>query len=148
MHLQWACVVQTPYLPPVLRPPLCCPDDRPIPTPWIFPTPLFGSHLQGRSHRHVTYRERSSQATWAKLPLSLAVIFKPLHLFRRLLRVPWTARRSKQSILKETNPEYSMDDLMLKLKSQYFGHLLRRADSFEKTPMLVKIEVRRTHDRG
>ena len=67
-----------------------------IPTPCIFPTPLFGSHLQGRSHRHVTYRERSSQATWAKLPLSLAVIFKPLQLFRRLLRVPWTARRSKQ----------------------------------------------------
>ena len=63
--------------------------------------------------------------------------------WRRLLRVPWTARRSKQSILKETNPEYSMDDLMLKLKSQYFGHLLRRADSLEKTLKLGKIEGKR-----
>ena len=63
--------------------------------------------------------------------------------WRRLLRVPWTARRSKQSILKETNPEYSMDDLMLKLKSQYFGHLLRRADSLEKTLKLGKTEAGR-----
>ena len=63
--------------------------------------------------------------------------------WRRLLRVPWSARRSNQSILKETNPEYSLDDLMLKLKSQYFGHLLRRADSLEKTLMLGKIEDRR-----
>ena len=63
--------------------------------------------------------------------------------WKRLLRVPWTARRSKESILKETNPEYSMDDLMLKLKSQYFGHLLRRADSLEKTLKLGKIEGKR-----
>ena len=63
--------------------------------------------------------------------------------WRRLLRVPWSARRSNQSILKETNPEYSLDDLMLKLKSQYFGHLLRRADSLEKTMMLEKIEGKR-----
>ena len=63
--------------------------------------------------------------------------------WRRLLRVPWTARRSIQSILKEISPEYSLEGLMLKLKLQYFGHLMRRADSFEKTLMLGKIEGRR-----
>ena len=61
----------------------------------------------------------------------------------RLLRVPWTARRSNQSILKEINPEYLLEGLMLKLKLQYFGHLMRRANSFEKTLMLGKIEDRR-----
>ena len=60
--------------------------------------------------------------------------------WRRLLRVPWTARRSNQSILKETSPEYSLDGLMLKLELQYFGHLMRRTDSLEKTLMLRKIE--------
>ena len=60
-----------------------------------------------------------------------------------LLRVPWTAGRSNQSILKETNPGCSLEGLMLKLKLQYFGHLMRRADSFEKTMMLIKIEGRR-----
>ena len=60
--------------------------------------------------------------------------------WRRLLRVPWTARRSNQSILKEISPEYSLERLMLKLKLQYFGHLRRRTDSLEKTPMLGKIE--------
>jgi len=63
--------------------------------------------------------------------------------WRRLLRVPWTARRSKQSILKEINPEYSLEGLMLKLKLQYFGHVMQRADSLEKTLMLGKIEGRR-----
>ena len=63
--------------------------------------------------------------------------------WRRLLRVPWIARRSNQSILKEINPEYSLVGLMLKLKLQYFGHLTRRADSLEKTLMLGKIEGRR-----
>ena len=63
--------------------------------------------------------------------------------WRRLLRVPWTARRSNQSILKEISPEYSLGGLMLKLKLQYFGHLMRRTDSLEKTLMLGKIEVRR-----
>ena len=63
--------------------------------------------------------------------------------WRRLLRVPWTARRSNQSILKEISPEYSLGGLMLKLKLQYFGHLMRRADSFEKTLILGKIEGRR-----
>ena len=63
--------------------------------------------------------------------------------WRRLLRVPWTARRSNQSILKEIIPEYSVEGLMLKLKLLYFGHLMRRTDSFEKTLMLGKIEDRR-----
>ena len=63
--------------------------------------------------------------------------------WRRLLRVPWTARRSSQSILKEISPGCSLEGLMLKLKLQYFGHLMRRADSFEKTLMLGKIEGRR-----
>ena len=65
----------------------------------------------------------------------------------RLLRVPCTARRSNQSILKESSPEYSLEGLMLKLKLQYFGHLMRRADSFEKTLMLGKIEGRRRRGR-
>ena len=60
--------------------------------------------------------------------------------WRRLLRVPWTARRSNQSILKEISPEYSLEGLMLKLKLQYFGHVMQRTDSFEKTLMLGKIE--------
>ena len=68
--------------------------------------------------------------------------FEP-HCLRRLLRVPWTARRFNQSILKEISPEYSLEGLMLKLKLQYFGHLMRRADSFEKTLMLEKIEGER-----
>ena len=63
--------------------------------------------------------------------------------WRRLLRVPWTARRSNKSILKEINPECSLEKLMLKLKLQYFGHLMQRADSFEKTLMLRKIAGRR-----
>ena len=62
--------------------------------------------------------------------------------WRRLLRVPWTAWRSNQSILKEISPEYSLEGLMLKLKLQYFGHLMQRTDSFEKTLMLGKIEGR------
>ena len=60
--------------------------------------------------------------------------------WRRLLRVPWTARKSNQSIVKEISPEYSLEGLMQKLKLQYFGHLMRRTDSFEKTLMLGKIE--------
>ena len=63
--------------------------------------------------------------------------------WRRLLRVPWTARRSNQSILKEISPGCSLEGLMLKLKLQYFGHLMQRADSFEKTLMLGKVEGRR-----
>ena len=68
---------------------------------------------------------------------------------KTLKRVPWTARKSNQSILKEISPEYSLEGLMLKLKLQYFGHLMQRADSFEKTLMLRKIEGgRRRGDRG
>ena len=67
--------------------------------------------------------------------------------WRRLLRVPWTARRSNQSILKEISPECSLEGLMLKLKLQYFGHLIRRADSFEKTLMLGKTEGGRRRGR-
>ena len=63
--------------------------------------------------------------------------------WRRLLRVPWTARRSSQSILKKISPGCSLEGLMLKLKLQYFGHLMQRADSFEKTLMVAKIESRR-----
>ena len=63
------------------------------------------------------------------------------------MRVPWTARRSNQSILKEISPEYILEGLMLKLKLQYFGHLMRRADSFEKTLMLGKIEGRKRRGR-
>jgi len=69
--------------------------------------------------------------------------------WRRLLRVPWTAGRSNQSIVKEISPEYSLEGLMLKLKLQYFGHLMQRANSLEKTLMLGKIEGRRRRgDRG
>ena len=67
--------------------------------------------------------------------------------WRRLLRVPWTSRRSDQSILKEINPEYSLEGLMLRLKLQYFGHLVQRTDSFEKTLMLRKTEGRRRGHR-
>ena len=67
--------------------------------------------------------------------------------WRRLLRVPWTARRSTQSILKEISPGCSLEGMMLKLKLQYFGHLMQRADSFEKTLMLGKIEGRRRRGR-
>ena len=67
--------------------------------------------------------------------------------WRRLLRVPWTARRSNQSILKEISPGYSLEGLMLKLKLQYFGHLMRRADSLEKTLMLGRIGSRRRRGR-
>ena len=69
--------------------------------------------------------------------------------WRRLLRIPWTARRSNQSILKEISPEYSLEGLMLKVKLQYFGHLMWRTDSLEKTLMLVKTEGgNRRDDRG
>ena len=66
---------------------------------------------------------------------------------RRLLRVPWTGRRSNKSILKETNPEFLLEGLMLKLKLQYFGHMMRRADSLEKTLMLAKIEGKKRRGR-
>ena len=67
--------------------------------------------------------------------------------WRRLLRVPWTARRLSQSILEEISPEYSLEGLMLKLKLQYFGHLIQRANSLEKTPMLGKTEGKRIREQ-
>ena len=66
-----------------------------------------------------------------------------IEIWKRLLKVPWTARRSNQSILKETNPEHSLKELLLKLKLQYFGHLMQRAHSLEKTLMLGRIEGKR-----
>ena len=79
------------------------------------------------------------------LTLTILLLFNAFKLccWRRLLRVPWTARRSNQSILKATNPEHSLEGLMLKLRLQYFGHLMQRADSLEKILMLGKTEGRR-----
>ena len=79
---------------------------------------------------------------WRKLSAE-ELIFLNLWCLRRLLRVPWTARRWNQSILKEVSPEYSLEGLMLKLKLQYFGHIMWRTDSLEKTLILAKIEGRR-----
>ena len=76
-----------------------------------------------------------------------SVTHSTLWCWRRLLRVPWAARRSNQHILKEISPEYSLEGLMLKLKLQYFGHLMRRTDSLEKTLMLGKIEGGRRRGR-
>ena len=81
----------------------------------------------------------SESWTIKKAELRRADAFE-LWCWRRLLRVPWTARRSNQSILKEISPEYSLEGLILKLKLQYFGHLMQRTDSLEKTLMLGKIE--------
>ena len=89
----------------------------------VFPVVMYGWTIKKAERRRIDAFER-----WC---------------WRRLLRVPWTARRSNQSILKEISPEYSLEGLVLKLKLQYFGHLMWRADSFEKTLMLGKIEGRR-----
>ena len=90
------------------------------------------------SSSHVWMWELGYKQSWAP-----KIDAFELWCWRRLLRVPWTGRRSNQSILKEISPEYSMKGLMLKLKLQYFGHLMRRADSFKKTLILGKIESRR-----
>ena len=84
----------------------------------------------------------SSSHVWMTIKKAECQIINALELWcwRRLLRVPWTARKSNQSILKEISPEYSLEGLMLKLKRQYFGYLMQRTDSFEKTLMLGKIE--------
>ena len=85
----------------------------------------------------------SRQEHWSGLPKKAEwwiIDAFELWCWRRLLKVPWTARRSNQSILKEISPEYSLEGLMLKLKLQYFGHLMRRTDSLEKTLMLGKTE--------
>jgi len=101
-----------------------------------------------RSHRvRNDIRDYAAAAAWQFYVQPLEIDAVKLWCWRRLLRVPWTARRSTQSILKEISPEYSLEGLMLKLKLQYFGHLMRRADSFEKTLMLGKIEGRRRRGR-
>ena len=92
----------------------------------------------GFSSSHVWMWELDNKGIWAP-----EIDAFQLLCWRRLLRVPWTARRSNQSILKEISPEYSLEGLMLKLKLQYFGHLMWRADSLEKTLMLGKTEGRR-----
>ena len=99
-----------------------------------------GSSSQGYgfSSSHVWMWELDYKESWASKNWLFELWYQ-----RRLLRVPWTARRSNQSILKEISPGCSLEGLMLKLKLQYFGHLMWRADSFEKTPMLGKIESRR-----
>ena len=94
------------------------------------------------SSSHVWMWELDHKESWAPKNWCCG-----LWCWRRLLRVPWTARRSNQSILKEISPEYSLEGLMLKLKLQYFGHLMWRTNSFEKTLMLGKIESRRRRGR-
>ena len=96
------------------------------------------SQSYGFSSSHVWIWELDYKESWVPKTRCFE-----LWCWRRPLRVPWTARRSNQSILKEINPEYSLEGLMLKLKLQYFGHLMWRVDSFEKTPMLGKIEGKR-----
>ena len=127
--------------------------------PWNFLSPWKVSYDQPRQHikkqRHYfVYKDLSSQGygfssgyVWIwELDYKESWVLKNWRFWivvRRLLRIPWTERRSKQSILKEISPGCSLVGLMLKLKLQYFGHLMQRADSLEKTLMLGKIEVRR-----
>ena len=92
----------------------------------VFPVVMYG--CESWTVKKAEYRRTDAFELWC---------------WRRLLRVPWTARRSNQSILKEISPEYSLEGLMLRLKLQYFGHLMRRADSLEKTLMLGGIGGRR-----
>ena len=92
----------------------------------LFPVVVYGS--EGRTIKKVEHQSIDAFELWC---------------WRRLLRVPWTAGRSSQSILKEISPEYSLERLMLKLKLQYFGHLMQRAESLEKALMLEKIEGRK-----
>jgi len=100
----------------------------------VFPVVIYGCESW-------TIRKLSAKEFWT------VVQNFELWSWRRLLRVPWTARRSNQCILKEISPEYSLEGLMLKLKLQYFGHLMKRTDSLEKTLMPGKIEGRRRRGR-
>ena len=104
------------------------------------PSPSSQSH--GFSSSHVWMWELDYKENWAR-----RIDAFELWCWRRLLRVPWTARKSNQSIQKQINLEYSLEQLMLKLKLQYFGHLMRRTDSLEKTLMLEKILGRRGQQR-
>ena len=106
--------------------------------------------LETEVKRHVTvWGEDTSDvpSDIHKLSVKSPIIFFELWCRRRPLRVPWTARKSNQSILKEISPEYSLEGLIVKLKLQYFGHLMWRTDSLEKTLMLGKIEGRRRRGR-
>ena len=104
----------------------------------------LSSQSYGFSSSHVWMWEVDYKESWVLKNYAFELWF-----WRRLLRVPWIARRSNQSILKEVSSEYSLEGLMLKLKPQYFGHLMRRTDSFEKIMMLGKIEGREEgDDRG
>ena len=96
----------------------------------VFPVVMYG--CESWTMKKAEYRRIDAFELWC---------------WRRLLRVPWTSRRSNQSILKETHPGCSLEGLMLKLRLQYFGHLMRRADSLEKTLMLGNIEGRRRRGR-
>ena len=96
----------------------------------VFPVVMYGS--ESRTIEKAEWQRTDAFELWC---------------WRKLLRVPWTARRSNQCILKEISPEYSLEGLMLKLKLQYFGHLVQRTDSLEKTLMLGKIGGRRRRGR-
>ena len=100
------------------------------------------SQSYGFSSSHVWMWELDYKESWVPKIDAFELCF-----WRRLLRVPWTSRRSNQSILKEISSKYSLEGLMLKLKLQYFGHMMRRTDSFEKTLMLGKIEGGRRRGR-
>ena len=102
--------------------------------------PSMGSHRVGHDWNDLAAATAAVCASWC---FWYWIDAFELWCWRRLLRVPWTARRSNQSILKEICPEYSLEELMLKLKLPYFGYWMRRTDSFEKTLMLGKIEGRR-----
>ena len=108
-------------------------SGEPLPSPGDLPKP--GIEPRSPSWRQIVYQ--------LSYPEHQRIDVFELWCWRRHLRVPWTARRSNPSILKEISPEYSLEGLMLKLKLQYFGHLMWRTDSFEKTLMLGKIEGRR-----
>ena len=108
--------------------------------------PSMGSHRVGHEQHSSSSRYGCESWTIKKAERRRIDAFE-LWCWRRLLRVPWTTRRSNQSILKEISPGCSLEGLILKLTLQYFGHLLRRADSFEKTLILGKIEVRRRRGR-
>ena len=100
------------------------------------PTKVHYSQSYGFSNSHVRMWELEHKEGWTLKNWCFWIV-------QKTLESPWTARRSNQSILKEINPEYSLEGLMLKLKLQYFSHLMRRADSLEKTLMLGKVEGRR-----
>ena len=111
--------------------------------PFPFPRDLPNPGIESRSPALQILHQLSYEGS----PECWRIDAFKLWCWRRLLRVLWTARRSNQSILKEISPEYSLEELMLKLKFLYFGHLMRRANSLEKTLMLVKTEGRRRRMR-